>query len=289
MKKILLKAILLFYFANFFIACNSDDAVGEVNNDTPEETITDSIPQTNPGTPGDTVPENPAISTKLLKRISSVNEYGTITELFTYNADSTIYKVNFNNGTYKQYFYDNGKIQYAEFFHDNGQSGNRTENYNYSSGIITSRTDMGPDGVDESFLFTYNSQGIFSGYKYIGSNEPSYSYENFLTYDGNNNISSILTDYVVNTNFNYDYKTEYLYDDKHSAFKNLKPYILIADFMHVVNNPVKKKEIKLSDNSVFSERNYAYTYDEDNFPITRITTDGSGNVTETTTFEYYDN
>ena len=90
-----------------------------------------------------------------------------------------------------------------------------------------------------------------------------------------------MTDYV-NASISEE-ETVFTYDSKNNPFKNIEPKITLKEsFISFNNNLVTEVKTNLSKNTSISTKNYTYSYDNDEYPISR--TDGN----ETLTFEYFE-
>lgn len=227
--------------------------------------------------------QTPEEMTKLLKKMTFSGNGNYSLTLF-YNTDDKLDRIE-SAGTgddfIKQFYYDNGVLDRAEFQDLNGVSDGSIEQYVYDNGLLIERQDFyNTTTLDERFLYSFNNSNI-DNIQYIGNGQTTYSEEYIFEYDSNNNVLSRKHDYL-NTAIS-DQELTFTYDNKKSPFLNLEPNIvLIDDFFSFVNNPTSQILTDLSNNSVISEKNYTYTYDNDDYAISR--TDG----TETITYEYYE-
>ncbi len=239
------------------LSCSSDDNSG-TDDQTPEET------------------------TKLLKKISFSGN-GNYSLIFFYNADDKLDRIE-SAGTgddfIKQFFYDNGVLDRAEFEDLNGVSDGSIEKYIYNNGQLIQREDyFNNTTLDESFEYSFSNE-LISNIKYFGFNETAFSEQYIFEYDSNNNVISRETDYVNNSIS--DEELTFTYDGKKSPFLNFEPnIILIDDFFSFKNNPTSEILTDLSNSNVIYQRNYTYTYDSDDYAISRT------GDTETVTYEYY--
>ena len=240
------------------LSCSSDDNDG-TNDQTPEET------------------------TKLLKKMS-ISGNGNYSLTFFYNTDEKLERIE-RTGTgddfIKQFYYENGVLNRAEFQDLNGNADGTIEQYIYDNEQLIKREDyFNNTTLDETYEYSFSNE-LINNINYFGFNQTSFSEQYIFDYDTNDNVISTKVDYVNNSIS--DQELTFTYDNKKSPFLNLEPNIvLIDDFFSFVNNPTSEILTDLSTNSVISEKNYTYTYDNDDYAISR--TDG----TETITYEYYE-
>ncbi len=203
--------------------------------------------------------------------------------IFFYNADDKLDRIE-SAGTgddfIKQFFYDNGVLDRAEFEDLNGVSDGSIEKYIYNNGQLIQREDyFNNTTLDETFEYSFSNE-LISNIKYFGFNETAFSEQYIFEYDSNNNVISRETDYVNNSIS--DEELTFTYDGKKSPFLNFEPnIILIDDFFSFKNNPTSEILTDLSNSNVIYQRNYTYTYDSDDYAISRT------GDTETVTYEYY--
>lgn len=220
---------------------------------------------------------------KLLKKITFSGD-GNYSLNFFYNSDNTIDKIQ-SSGTgddfIKQFYYNNGILDRAEFQDLNALPNGSIEKYAYNNGQLTKREDYFDNTIlDETFEYSFSNQQI-NNIQYMGSNETAFSEQYIFEYDSNNNVVSRKKDYV-NISIS-DEKLTFTYDNKKSPFLNFKPTIvLIDDFYSFKNNAITEILTDLSDNSMVYQKNYTYTYDNDDYAISKT------HGTETITYEYYE-
>ena len=222
-------------------------------------------------------------TTKLLKKMTFSGN-GNYSLTFFYNADNNIDRLQ-SAGTgddfIKQFYYNNGVLDRAEFQDLNAVADGSIEQYVYNNGLLIERQDFyNTTTLDERFLYSFDNNNI-DNIQYIGNGQTTYSEEYFFEYDSNNNVISRKHDYL-NTAIS-DEELTFTYDTKKSPLLNFQPNIvLIDDFFSFSNNSTSRILTDLSNNNVIAEKNYTYTYDSDDYAISR--TDG----TETITYEYYE-
>ena len=227
--------------------------------------------------------DNPDLTTKLLKKVTVSNPNQTYSINFYYNSENLIDKLEYldtGSGFIEQYFYVNDELTKIERQDLNGIFQGRKEEYTYENGLPTERRDfINTSTLDEVFKYSYTSN-LLSNIQYFGFNETEFSEQDIFQYNSNQNVISITTDYVNNSIV--DTRTDYTYDTKNSPFENVEPKItLIEGVVSFNNNPVTEEKIDLTTNNVIDSKDYSYTYDSEDYPLTQ--TDGN----ETLTFEYY--
>jgi hypothetical protein len=255
MKKLNLLLVLLIGLT--ILSCSADDNNG-TDDQTPEET------------------------NKLLKKMAFSGN-GNYSLTFFYNVDDKLDRIQ-SLGTgddfIKQFYYNNGTLDKAEFQDLNAVSDGSIERYIYDNGQLIQRKDyFNNTTLDETFEYSFSSE-LLNNIKYFGFNETSFSKQSIFEYDSNSNVISRKTDYINNSIS--DQELTFTYDGKKSPFLNFEPNIvLIDDFFSFKNNPTSQILTDLSNDTVIFEKNYTYTYDNDDYATSR--TDG----TEIITYEYY--
>jgi len=254
MKK--LKLLFTILIGLTILSCSSDDD----NNQTPDNT------------------------SKLIKKVTLSNQNQTYSVNFSYNSDNSIDKLEYldTGGDFiEQYFYNNGELDRIERQDLNGVTEGSSEVYSYENGQPVEQKDyINITTLDEVFKYFYNNN-LLSSIQYFGFNETEYSKQDIYQYDSNQNVISILTDYV-NASISEE-ETVFTYDSKNNPFKNIEPKITLKEsFISFNNNLVTEVKTNLSKNTSISTKNYTYSYDNDEYPISR--TDGN----ETLTFEYFE-
>ncbi len=204
---------------------------------------------------------------------------------FYYNSDDTIDKIESSgtgNDLIKQFFYNNGILERTELQDFNEVPNGTIEQYIYDNGQLIERLDFfNNTTLDERFVYSF-SNGQIVNIKYFGFNQTSYSEQYIFQYDSNENVISRKTDYVDNSIIS-DEEFTFTYDDKKNPFINFEPSIvLIDDFFSFKNNPTSQILTDLSNSNLIFQKNYTYTYDSDDYAISR--TDGI----ETIIYEYYE-
>lgn len=270
MKKI---KIIIVSICVIFASCSSKDK-NDINN-TPIET--------NDGS-GDNIDIDTTVVSKLLKKMIFEGSQNYSLS-FYYNNNKTIDKIITATSTQsliKQFYYDSNKIDRAEFQDLNGNPNGGIEKYIYKDGLLAERQDFNSQSnLDEKFVYTFENNKV-SNTKYYGTNETEYSEQYIYSYGSNGILNSLKTDFV-NNKFVKDYIYAHTYDDKVNPFHFFEPKIvLIDDFPFFIHNSKTEIKTNLPDNEVVSAEEYTYQYDNDNYPIKKISKTG------TITFEYYD-
>lgn len=212
------------------------------------------------------------------------NQNQTYSINFSYNTDNTIDKLEYldTGGDFiEQYFYSNGELNKIERQDLNGVFQGRIEKYTYENGLPSKRRDyINTTTLDEIFKYSYTNN-LLSNIEYFGFNETESLEQDIYQYNSNQNVTSITTDFVNNSIS--DTRIDFTYDTKNNPFENVEPKItLIEGFFSFNNNPLTEEEIDLTTTDVIYSKDYSYTYNNEDYPMTR--TDGN----ETLTFKYYE-
>ncbi len=156
-----------------------------------------------------------------------------------------------------------------------------TDTYAYSTGIVNvqSKIYTGNTTISASSVLTLNSnlQVIKRAYLSI--------YETY-TYDNAGNVSSY-SSYPIPTATTPSYTYNYTYDNKKSSFSNLKGnpniYGVGPEF---ANNMLTSTMITTGGNPSTQTTTYTYTYNADDYPVSRTSVITGSTVVGTETFSY---
>lgn len=286
MKKIvspLLILFLLFGTAPFlFTSCQFEPLEGEFG--TADD---DDIDDDDDDDDDDDEEEDPDYGDLVLLRRISVNEAHISYSLnFFYRTDRQIERITYNNGLVENYVYNEGDVFRIIYFGNNAPEGAYKE-YTYEDGVISERRDyINNDVLNERFVYHYNPNGTVAEIDFYGADDIFFSEKDVFAYDENGNCIARRTEYT-DVSFN-NIQTSFNYDANPNPFSDFSPNIVLIDgFSSFVNNPVSEVTFIITNNETLSVKNHEYTYGENGFPLSRVTTNEDGEVVQTTTYEYF--
>lgn len=244
MKKLLFSAAAL---TALFVACNDDD--------------TNPTPQT----------------TKLF--LNAVSEYDSTSA--TYNSSNQIVKFNTiveseNYGYYSEAVYENGKLTKVLASEESPTALVQAQTYEYDATgkLLKVKFYSEETGAMTHYdSVAYDNSGRMVAL-YLTDNAAEFSSKAVYVWDGKGNITKQYAFLITDGEESKDtVKTEYTYDDKVSLFAKQPEFYLMnpeeVASMLSANNMLTLKTT-YSDYTV--EETNEYTYDEDNYPVTRKNT-----------------
>lgn len=231
-----------------------------------------------------------------LNRLNYSEYYDNSTYWYIY---ATNYDVNGNVSRYEEYDYNGNFVYYEEYNRSNTQLDVR----------YYSADDYGAFSLTDKYLYSYNSDGSYSGHEYYYDDGNGFAQDNYNVFTWRNGNIVTKKYYGANarksTNFilepvpeefkqNQSLKSTngdlyltitYEYDTHPNAFKSLGLWFLESTFS---KNNFTKAYWEFSSGNTY-EYIYEYTYNANNYPETRTTTmyyNGEYNSTSYNSFTY---
>jgi hypothetical protein len=214
----------------------------------------------------------------LTKWIASYDSGAPVTTTIVYSGKK-LQEATLSDGYYEKFYYTGDLLTKIEYYNDSDVLITKeTYAYNGSNQLITYvRTEIA-DNYGSRELYTHNSNGTISVTKLYGDvNVQSNFSDSGTIYFVNGDVSMI--DMTSGGMYMYSY------DTKNSPFKNItgldKVNFADGDPMGVFHNILTEN----SDGPPSSTINYDYTYNGQNFPLTKDWNEGS----HTVSYQYFYN
>jgi hypothetical protein len=214
----------------------------------------------------------------LTKSIASYDSGAPVTTTYVYNGKK-IQEAVASDGYYEKFYYTGDLLTLIEYYDDSDvKIYKETYVYNSSNQLVNYAWIEIVNDYGSRELYTHNSNGTISVTKLYGdANVQSNFSDSGTIYFVNGDVSMI--DMTSGGMYMYSY------DTKNSPFKNItgidKVNFADGDPMGVFHNILTEN----SDGPPSSTINYAYTYNGQNFPLTRDWNEGS----HTVSFQYFYN
>ncbi len=209
-------------------------------------------------------------SSILVKKITTTDNNGhSSSESYVYNGNKIV-SMTEDNGSVTKYTYTGDLITKIEEFDMNGTL-NLTTDYNYINGKLDNSIDKHPaESYYYKTKYTHNEDGTISYDQFRGipatGAEEEYGATGKYTYKDGNVVKLEVSYYGA------EYSYIYEYDTQNNPFKNVLGYNLLLDSDNTSANNITKQT------STYEQVN-TYKYDENNFPIEKITNFSTGNET----------
>ncbi len=213
------------------------------------------------------------------------NDGSTITTDYTYSGKKIVQETD-DDGAYQKYTYTGNLITKIEYFDfDDVLEQREIFSYNSSSQLVSYvRLDIFDDGGNRD-AFVYNANGTVSCTSYYGDLDSQDELQGTsIIYFENNEVSKVeeFSDLGTLTGTRL-----YTYDTKKNPFKNV---IGLDKIQFVENEALGINHNIISDNytnfGMLTTYNTTYTYNENNFPITDVDSDGDPTNNITTQYFY---
>lgn len=214
------------------------------------------------------------------------NDGSVLTTNYTYNGKKLL-KVSDDEGYYEKYFYTGDLITKIEFYDFDDVLEETAElTYNSEGKLVTYLMTEPLDNLASKEIYVYNTNGTVSFTSYSGTiaSQTVMSGSGTITVTGG---EVAMINYDLGGGFTTSHT--YTYDTKNSPFKNITGYDKLL-FMGVEATGGVLHNV-LTDTTVSgitTETNSVYTYNNMNFPLTWVETEGTdANTTITTQYIYF--
>lgn len=233
-------------------------------------------------------------SSILLKKIISENNGNITTSIYSYDGNKIV-SVSNDNGDLTKFTYTGNLITKMEIFENNTLVETNIYEYDTNERLTLLKNYQGTTTDTLWFYeeFVSNSDGTttvnhyyvdFDGEFLLDNNNNPYIFKKDKFYFENNEIiKRVRTEYELNNGVQTEIigneTTNWTYDDKNYYFKNVVGLNKLIS-KHIFKGYNYQHNILSSNDegSVITATN-SYTYNSDNFPVTCIRNNGSGNLT----------
>lgn len=171
----------------------------------------------------------------------------------------------------KRLIYDNGRLIRQESTVNGGETTFCDYQYDTGTGKLKSAVCTGFNGMEYDTVkyieYTYNGNKLVKADVVDVVNSPTNNYTRYYTYDGDMNVTRVVTaHYNANTLSNSDSLVySYTYDNARAPYEGFPDPLAIDN--PTVNN--RLSNLATSPNGYSTNYNFAYTYNEYNYPVLR--------------------